>query len=168
MGKRGIPVEQQGQVPVRSATRYSQTVPVPGIVYANQPSDAGDTLGALGEIPAPLSGIVHGAMLFDRADNGLSITVTLFKARVVLAADDAAWALDDVGVLQKIGVLRFTVFDDDGNCQTSELTGLCIPFEAPEERIYFGVKAVGATSVVSGTEPMLRLAFLPDDPDWRA
>lgn len=133
--------------------------------------DANDAIGDEFQILVPVSGIIQSASLIDRDDEGSQIDVALLDSLFTSAAGDAAFSLSDLDAQRVIITLKFTTFDDNVNNQTSSLENIGKAYRVPPRtnRSKFGfIFAQGITratpTIAAGSEPMLRLEILPDEP----
>ncbi len=133
--------------------------------------DANDAIGDEFKIRVPVSGLIQGASLVDRDNEGTQIDVVLLDAIFAGAAGDAAFSLSDADARKVIITLKFTVFDDAVNAQTSSLENLGKAYRVPpmNKGSKFGwIYAQGITrstpTIAVGSEPLVRLEILPDEP----
>ena len=133
--------------------------------------DANDAIGDEGKIRVPVSGMIQSAGLIDRDNEGSQIDVPLFDAIFAGAAGDVAFSLSDLDAQKLIITLKFATFDDNVNNQTSSLENLGKAYRvAPMNKgskvgwMYFQGIARGTPTIAVGSEPMVRVEILPDEP----
>lgn len=133
--------------------------------------DANDAIGDEFKIRVPVSGLIQSASLVDRDDEGSQIDVVLLDAIFTGAAGDAAFSLSDEDARKVIITLKFTTFDDNVSNQTSSLENLGKAYRVPPmaKGSKFGwIYAQGITratpTIAGGSEPLVRLEILPDEP----
>ncbi len=134
--------------------------------------DAGDALGTLFRIEVPVSGIFQSAHLLDRDDEGSELDIALFDARIdTVAAADAAFDLTDADAKRKIYQLNFTTFSDNVSNQDASIENIGKAYKVkPKSKgkktgwMYAQAITRGTPTIAVGSEPMLRLEILPDEP----
>lgn len=160
-----VTLDQSILPPVAGRTVWRQ-VDVPdigtGAAYADK-----DQLGSLMEIggivrPEKRTGLLHTALYYDLDDEGLQVDFHLFRRKVTLAADNAAFSLADGDLLHWIGTLQFTAFFDFANGQGSQLANVGLALDLPTETLYIAAQARGALNIAAGNLPRLAIAVLPD------
>ena len=133
--------------------------------------DADDAMGAMFQIPVPVSGIIQSASLLDRDDEGSQIDVALFTSIFTDAAGDAAFSLSDEDAMLEIIELQFTSWSDNVNNQTSFLENIGKAYRvrsnaknSPKGLIYAQAITRATPTIAVGSEPMIRLEIMPDRP----
>jgi len=133
--------------------------------------DANDAIGDEGKIPVPISGILQSASLIDRDDEGSEIDVALFDAIFAGAVGDSAFSLSDLDAQHKILELKFITFNDNVNNQDSSIENIGKAYRVPPWSkgakmgwMYFQGITRATPTIAAGSEPLIRLEILPDEP----
>ena len=114
-------------------------------------------------VEVPKSGVIQGAIYYDRDDEGLGVNLWLFDDDVGNQTDNSAFALTDGDLMRVIDVIEFSSgFLDAANGQVLIGSGLNIPYRAPEGFIWCQVQAMGVLNIAAGSEPVFKLRILPD------
>lgn len=164
---KGMPVRTVTPVRVEYGTYIS---PFVEITSQDAALDAGDSVGtSVFLIPAPVSGVIQSATLFDPADQKIELDVVLLSSRFTPTAADAAFTLADADLRFVIYQLNFTVFWDmtDGAVSSIENIGKAYripPYGAAPEMGYFYCQAItrGAPTYAAGSKPYMQIEILPD------
>ncbi len=160
--------EITGLVRVSSRLVITPFTEIPGIVIANQPSDAGDALGTVGynDIdvdgkPLPDRGWIVGAKLIDPTDTTLAATVHVYNAKIPGTADDAALAHTAVDIRYWITSIAFPVTLDVGAGKVAEINDWDSCFYCPGRVLYWQFSTAGTPTVVVNLIPMVQFYILP-------
>ena len=160
--------EITGLVKVESRLVVTPLTMVPGIVIANQPSDAGDALGGVGQNdidvkgrPLPQFGFIVGSKLIDPDDDTLSLTVHVYSAKIAGTTDDAALAHTAVDGLSWITSMGFDDGTDIGSAKCHEIQVWNSPFYLPNRTLYWQCSTAGTPNIAAGAEPRIQFFILP-------
>ena len=163
----GVPISIDGLnpnlplLPVRGGLYTTGKIRIPGITTGDA-EDANDQFGSLIPFSVPKAGAIVNALYIDRDDEGIGKELWLFNgAFVTLAANDAAFALDDAGLALNVGVLTFAVFKDAANGQIGVTADLPLWYVAPEGLLWGAFKTLGADNIAAGSEPLIELIIEP-------
>ena len=129
-----------------------------GSVYA-----ALDAIGTTAvRIAVPPSGIIQGAVYYDRDDEGLPVNLWLFDDDVADQTDNSAFTTTDGDLVRVIDVIEFSSgFLDATNGQVLIGSNLQIPYKASEGFIWCQLQAMGALNIAAGSEPIFKLRIQP-------
>ena len=129
-----------------------------GAVYA-----ALDAMGTTAvRIAVPPSGVIQGAVYYDRDDEGLPVNLWLFNSDVADQTDNSAFAMTDGDLVRVIDVIEFSSgFLDAANGQVLIGSNLQIPYKAGSGYIWCQLQAMGALNIAAGSEPVFKLRIQP-------
>lgn len=157
---------------IKNLTSRGKTVSCPaepGVLVGSDTGvalESGDTIGLVTKVAVPKSGILYSATLFDFDDEGTQVDFEIFKRPIADVATDAAFAPTDAEGFGFITELNFTVFDDHGLFQTSELTNIGKGYSAPEGYLYIQAVTRSTPTIAAGVPHRFQLQILSDDPEW--
>ena len=113
-------------------------------------------------IAVPPSGVIQGAVYYDRDDEGLPVNLWLFDDDVADQTDNSAFAMTDGDLLRVIDVIEFSSgFLDATNGQVLIGSNLQIPYRAREGYIWCQLQAMGALNIAAGADPIFKLRIQP-------
>lgn len=129
---------------------------IPGIV-TGAAYTANDQMGSVLRLAVPKAGIIRDAFFYDLSDQALNKTLWVFRANPVLAADNAAFALDDVDIVNAEGVMLFSTWRDGVNGQLGITTNVPLYYTAPSGYLFLAVQTAGTDTIAAGNVPKLSL-----------
>lgn len=147
-----------GPATVEGRLAYFGPFQVPGIAAADA-LDALDQMGTLITVQVPKKGAIVNCLFHDLDDEGITKELWIFRETPTLAASDAAFSLDDVSNRYVVGVLDFSVFKDGVNNQIGKTADLPLWYDAPDAKLYMGVKTNGADNIAAGSMPMISMVI---------
>src|SRR3990167_1374365 len=178
MPRKGLRIAQiHDTLRIQGKTVHCPLAPimVPGITTANA-LDALDVVGTVFTIPAPKSGYILGARLYDLSDQGSALRLHLFRHVVVPAASDSPWSPSDHEILGKVDEINFEIFYDDINSRVCVVKDTVIPYSLPNignaETPAYQFHCVCTTPTGSTPTytapgfPYIQLIVASDDPDY--
>ena len=131
-----------------------------GLAAAYAALDAMGTIAVKVEVPK--TGVIEGAVYYDRDDEGLPVQLWLFDDDVADQTDNGAYTLTDGDLLRVIDVIEFSSgFLDGTNGQVIIGSNLGIPYNAPRGYIWIQLQAGGALNIAAGAEPVFKLRIRP-------
>ncbi len=112
----------------------------------------------------PGTGILHSALLIDKAAQSISTELWLFSQPVAVPADSAAWDITDANAQFLLGVIPFSTYYASASNSVAPVAGLGLPVWATgqgDTNLYGGVVTRGAPSYTTGDLTVV-LAILAD------
>ena len=156
----------QAYLPVVAGQTITRIVPLPGITTGSAHSD-GDALGTpivFQDVfrAEKCSGIVVGAFVIDKDDEGLQIDIPLFTRPIAGTADDSAFAPTDTELMTCRGVVAVSSFFNWDSNQFGQATNLGMWISTESPNLYSQVVARGAINIAAGSIPLVGLVVVPD------
>lgn len=156
----------QSYLPPVPGQQITRMYKVPGVTTGGAYAD-GDAMGTLITFhdvfrPEKRSGIVVGAFIIDKDDEGLQIDIPLFVRTFATTTNDSAFAPSDDDLMHCRAVVAVSSFSNWGSNQFGQATNQGIWISGEDTNLYSQLVARGAINLAAGSEPWVGLVVIPD------
>jgi len=107
------------------------------------------------------SGVIHAALLTDKAVQSISTELWLFDTAITSPTDNAAWSLSDAHAATHIGVIPFSTYYASALNSVSCVKSVGLPFKATATTIY-GALVTRGTPTYTSLDLTIRLVIMQD------